>query len=135
HHVLDQVGLLEVVLQLKDGLDSSLNDVTFSVGELQLLCVARALLRPGHVLVCDEATAYMDAETDRVIHQLLVALPRTVITICHRVQHLLAFDMVLVLEQGMLVEAGAPQELLALYPKGLFASLNAERKKQVDGAL
>ncbi|RHY63454.1 hypothetical protein DYB38_003060 [Aphanomyces astaci] len=120
---LDQVGMLDAVDQLQNGLDTPLTDVAFSGGELQLLCVARALLRPGHVLICDEATAYMDAETDGAIHRLLFALPRTVLTICHRVHHLMEYDVVLVLDKGRLVEAGPPHELLAAYPNGMFASL------------
>ncbi|RHY65609.1 hypothetical protein DYB30_003437 [Aphanomyces astaci] len=120
---LDQVGMLDAVDQLQNGLDTPLTDVAFSGGELQLLCVARALLRPGHVLICDEATAYMDTETDGAIHRLLFALPRTVLTICHRVHHLMEYDVVLVLDKGRLVEAGPPHELLAAYPNGMFASL------------
>ncbi|KAF0689122.1 Aste57867_19394 [Aphanomyces stellatus] len=120
--VLVQVGLpLDHAI-----LHTSLADVTFSGGEMQLLCLARALLRPGRVLVCDEATAFVDAETDETIHRLLFQLPRTVLTICHRVHHLLEYDLVLVLDKGHLVECGAPADLQANYPKGIFASLVAK---------
>ncbi|KAH9067458.1 hypothetical protein Ae201684P_021615 [Aphanomyces euteiches] len=123
--VLAQVGMTDAVLQLRQGVDTPLSEVTFSGGEMQLLCLARALLRPGHVLICDEATAYVDVKTDEAIHRLLVELPRTVITICHRVHHLMEYDLILVLDKGRLVECGSPVELQTQYPRGIFASLIA----------
>jgi ATP-binding cassette subfamily C (CFTR/MRP) protein 1 len=103
-------------------LDTPLRDIVWSAGEAQLLSIARALLRPGHVLLCDEATAHVDSATDSVIHEILMRLPRTVLSICHRLDHLMAYDVVLVLDKGELVQYGPPAAIMA-DSAGLLASL------------
>ena len=89
---------------------------TFSRGEQQLLCLARLLcggLPPECVVSCDECTASLDAACDRAIHDTVLRLPNTVIFICHRLEHLAQFDMVVLLENGRVVEAGPPLALLS----------------------
>jgi len=86
-----------------------------SVGQRQLLCLARAVLRKTRLLVLDEATAAVDLETD----DLLQATIRqqfaecTVITIAHRLNTILDSDRVMVLDKGQIKEMAPPQELLA----------------------
>lgn len=58
----------------------------FSAGERQLLCLARMLMRPAMLYVCDEATACVDKDADVIIHDTLLALPATVLFICHRLE-------------------------------------------------
>lgn len=63
-------------------------------------------------MLCDEVTSAIDLETDATIHEVLLALPGTVLFICHRLHHIRKFDRVVVMEQGRAMEAGAPAALL-----------------------
>jgi ABC-type multidrug transport system fused ATPase/permease subunit len=84
-----------------------------SQGQRQLLCLARALLRSPRILVMDEATASIDYATDAKIQDTLRELKdNTIITIAHRLQTIIDYDKVLVLEQGKVVEFDDPWELI-----------------------
>ncbi|XP_070660846.1 ABC transporter C family member 13 isoform X3 [Malus domestica] len=98
------------------GLDIHLKEsrMSFSVGQRQLLCLARALLRSSKVLCLDECTANVDTQTASILQKTVSSECRgmTVITIAHRISTVLNMDKVLVLDHGMLVEQGNPQALL-----------------------
>jgi ABC-type multidrug transport system fused ATPase/permease subunit len=83
-----------------------------SQGQRQLLCLARALLKKPTVLVMDEATASIDYATDSAIQETIRELTSTIITIAHRLQTIVDYDKVLVLDKGRIVEYGHPWELL-----------------------
>ncbi|KAL8939646.1 MAG: hypothetical protein Q9216_003254 [Gyalolechia sp. 2 TL-2023] len=84
-----------------------------SQGQRQLLCLARALLKAPKVLLMDEATASIDYATDSKIQETLREVKdSTIITIAHRLQTIIDYDKVLVLDKGKLVEYGAPWELI-----------------------
>ena len=85
----------------------------FSLGQRQLLALARALARDRRILLCDEATSSVDAATDaRVQRALATAFKgRTVICIAHRLRTVLGYDRVCVLDQGVIAEIGTPKEL------------------------
>ena len=96
----------------------------FSVGQRQLLCLARALLRPAPVLVIDEASAHLDMESDRVLQAAIrnIMSDRTVLSVAHRLHTVIDFDSIMVVDAGELVEYGSPAELLA-DPDSVFSSL------------
>lgn len=83
-----------------------------SQGQRQLLCLARAMLKEPTVLVMDEATASIDYATDSKIQETIRELTGTVITIAHRLQTIVDYDKVLVLDKGQVVEFAHPWELI-----------------------
>ncbi|KFO86646.1 Multidrug resistance-associated protein 1, partial [Buceros rhinoceros silvestris] len=94
-----------------------------SVGQRQLVCLARALLRKSKILVLDEATAAVDLETDKLIQSTIKSQFEecTVLTIAHRLNTIMDYSRVLVLERGEVVECGSPDDLLQ--EKGIFYSM------------
>jgi ABC-type multidrug transport system fused ATPase/permease subunit len=95
----------------------------FSVGERQLLCLARAIVEEPRVLVLDEATASVDTHTDSFIQQMLRSRFQntTLFTIAHRLHTIMDYDVVIVMDEGECVELDHPARLLE-NPDSLFAS-------------
>lgn len=86
-----------------------------SVGQKQLICLARALLRKTKVLVLDEATAAIDLDTDELIQKTIKSEFEecTVLTIAHRLNTVLDYDRIIVLDNGRLKEFDIPEKLLS----------------------
>ncbi|KAJ2734972.1 hypothetical protein IW152_001954 [Coemansia sp. BCRC 34962] len=114
--ILGQVCLREMVALQLEKLDMPVSEggENFSVGQRQLVCLARVLLRQPKILVLDEATANVDHETDNAIQQIVLSSVQkmTVISIAHRLQTVASYDRVFVIDDGQVVESGTPLELL-----------------------
>ncbi|KAJ4463039.1 Multidrug resistance-associated protein [Paratrimastix pyriformis] len=117
---LGQASALGFVDGLPHGLDTLIGPggTSLSGGEVQRLCIARALVAAPDVLVLDEATSNLDAMCEAAIFEHLARLPATVtlIAITHRVASVARFDRVLVLDQGRVADFGPPEELRARCP-------------------
>ena len=119
---LNKVGLWELI-KARGGLDVNIAQAPFSQGQQQLFCLARAMLRKSTVLVLDEATSSVDAQTDERMQKIIREEFRhhTILTVAHRLNTIMDSDQVAVLEQGRLIELGEPKELLE--KGGLFRDL------------
>ncbi|KAI6185629.1 Multidrug resistance-associated protein 1-like isoform X1 [Aphelenchoides besseyi] len=120
---LEKAHLSEFVHSLAEGLDHEIADggSNLSVGQRQLVCLARALLRTTSILVLDEATAAVDLQTDALVQQTIRDhfAHCTVLTIAHRLHTILDYDRVLVMQSGRVSEFDSPTALLA-QPNGVF---------------
>ncbi|XP_005099201.2 multidrug resistance-associated protein 4 [Aplysia californica] len=113
---LDEVKLREQVKELPEGLGAEVSEggINFSVGQRQLICLARAVLRHNKILMIDEATANVDPITDELIQATIRTKFRdcTVLTIAHRLHTIMDSDRVMVLDNGRIVEFEEPYTLL-----------------------
>ncbi|XP_073280878.1 ABC transporter C family member 12-like isoform X1 [Primulina huaijiensis] len=113
---LERAHLKDVVRRSAIGLDAEVLEggENFSVGQRQLLSLARALLRRSRILVLDEATAAVDVRTDALIQKTIREefKSRTMLTIAHRLNTIIDSDQVLVLDSGQVLEHDTPEKLL-----------------------
>jgi len=105
----------------------------FSIGQQQLICLARAMLNPSKLLLLDEATAALDLATDALVQRVLRTefADRTVVTIAHRLDTIIDSDRILVLDAGRVVEFASPHELLN-QPGSIFGELCRQTGAQYD---
>ncbi|XP_058043060.1 ATP-binding cassette sub-family C member 2 isoform X2 [Ahaetulla prasina] len=127
-HALELAHLKSYVQALPEGLSSPVSEggENLSVGQKQLVCLARALLRKSKILILDEATAAVDMETDHLIQETIRSefANCTVITIAHRLHTIMDSHRVMVLQEGKIVEFDSPEELLQ--QQGIFAGMARE---------
>uniref|UniRef100_A0AC11AXC6 ATP binding cassette subfamily C member 5 n=1 Tax=Ovis aries TaxID=9940 RepID=A0AC11AXC6_SHEEP len=130
---LERTHMKECIAQLPLKLESEVmeNGDNFSVGERQLLCIARALLRHCKILILDEATAAMDTETDLLIQETIreAFADCTMLTIAHRLHTVLGSDRIMVLAQGQVVEFDTPSVLLSNDSSRFYAMFAAAENK------
>lgn len=115
----------EVVSLLPSGFDSMVTEggSNFSVGERQLLCLARAILSRNKIIVLDEATANVDRRTDQLILDSLEKSfhDGTVIVVAHRLETIAKSDSVIVMGNGRILEHDSPEALLSDAGSHFFA--------------
>lgn len=125
-NVLNDVNLTEHIKSLPNKLNEMVAEGgdNFSAGQRQLICIARALLRKPKILILDEATASIDAETDNFIQSMIREkfANCTVLTIAHRLHTIIDSTKVLVLDAGHVNEYDAPNVLLS-HEGGTFKAL------------
>jgi len=121
------VGAHDFILGLREGYDTPVEEggTALSVGQRQLISFARALLADPRILILDEATSSVDTQTERVIQNALNRLlqDRTAFVIAHRLSTVINADLILVVQDGKIVERGTHAELLEL--NGIYAELYA----------
>ena len=120
-YLLDEHGKLEG--------DAEIKSSDLSVGEKQLICIARAVLKKSKIIIMDEANASFDYKTDMLIQKSLMESFKgcTLITIAHKIRSIMNHDRIFVLENGEMVVTGKPEELIAK-KKGIFYELYLQSK-------
>lgn len=115
--VLETVQLADLARGLSEGINTRLGEQgnNLSVGQKQLLALARVLIETPQVLILDEATASIDSGTEQAIQQALAKVRQhtTLVVIAHRLSTIVEADTILVLHRGQAVERGTHQQLLA----------------------
>ncbi|KAG0299227.1 hypothetical protein BGZ98_010242 [Dissophora globulifera] len=124
--VLERSDLKQYVTSSEGGLDSQVSEFgeNLSVGQRQLLCLARAMLTHARVIIMDEATASVDVATDVMLQKAIRVdfAQSTVLTIAHRLNTVIDYSRVLVLDHGEIKEFDTPANLLRR-PDSVFASM------------
>ena len=125
-NMLNEVGLDEFFVNKNLDYKIENNGVNISIGEKQLICIARALIKKTKIILMDEATANIDYKTETYLQRSINAGMKdcTVITIAHRIKTIINYDKIVVLNNGEIVEIGSPKKLLD--KKGLFYQLYKE---------
>ncbi len=113
--VCRKIGAEEFILQLPDGYHTSLGQqgISLSGGQGQLIAIARAMVSPARMVLCDEATGSLDTQSEERVEAALKELfvGKTVVISAHRLHTLRLADTVLVLQEGKLVQLGSYEEL------------------------
>ena len=131
---LERARLADLVASLPDGLDTVVGERGYrlSGGERQRLTIARLLLAHPRVVILDEATAHLDSTSEAAVQEALSEAlgGRTAIVIAHRLSTIRAADLILVIEDGRIVEQGPHDQLLAA--GGRYAELYETQFAQIE---
>ncbi len=125
-HILNASNCRQIIERLPDGLDTIISEggSSISSGERQLISIARAFARDSELIILDEATSYIDSETEQKIKEALNVLMqgKTAIIIAHRLSTSKDADNILVLKRGRIIEAGNHTELMD--SRGVYYRMN-----------
>lgn len=123
--ILQEMGVFSMFSRLPDGLDTQIRNIgsNMSQGQLQMICLARALLRNASILILDEATSSLDPDTELMIKQgMETAMQgKTCILIAHRISSVRDADHIAVLSDGVIAEYGTHEDLME--DRGLYYKL------------
>lgn len=134
---IEEVEMKSKIQELPENLDTVIVEggANFSIGQRQLICLARAIINYNQILFLDEATSNVDPQTDSVIQRTIRSkfADCTVLTIAHRLQTVMDSDRIMVIDNGKVVEFDTPGQLLK-DKNGYFYSLvmNTELKDDQD---
>jgi ATP-binding cassette subfamily B protein len=112
----EAAAIHDVIMDFSKGYDTLVGEkgVTLSGGQKQRIAIARTLLKDPKILILDDATSSVDVETEAVIHNALdrLMVGRTTFIIAHRIQSLIQADLILVLDNGKIIQKGSHQDLI-----------------------
>ncbi len=128
----------QMIVNLPDGYDTELggeSGIKLSVGEKQRVAIARAIITNPGILVLDEATSSLDSESEALIQKALATVmeERTSLVIAHRLSTIVEADLIVVMDQGEVIECGSHAELIA--SGGHYASLYEQQRGSVKKVL
>jgi subfamily B ATP-binding cassette protein MsbA len=135
-HAARAANIAHVIEALPRGYDTRIGEhgIKLSGGEKQRIAIARAILSDPRILILDEATSSLDSETESLIQEALdrLLVGRTSFIVAHRLSTIVKADKIVVMEKGVICEAGSHQELLQ--HEGIYAGLyNQQFKVALDG--
>jgi len=128
-NVLEKIEMKKHFELNSKGLDAPCSDSSLSVGQKQLLCLGRAILKNSKVVILDESTSSLDEITAQKINSYDFGSDVTIISIAHRISNFLHFDRVLVLEDGEIIQNDTMQEAVNNKSSVFSEMLEAEFKK------
>lgn len=125
----------EFICQMADGYDTQIGErgALLSGGQRQRIAIARAILKNPQILILDEATSALDTESEKIVQDALdkLLVGRTSFVIAHRLSTIVRADIIIVMEQGLVVERGTHEELLAR--GGIYSKLHQmQQRKQKE---
>ena len=130
-NVMKKIGFYYIIENNPNGLEQKVseNGNNLSIGEKQMICITRAILRKSKIIIMDEATSSIDYQTEETILKAINEFLKdsTIITIAHRIKTIINYDKIIVLDNGSIVEYDTPQNLInnknsefySLYKKSL----------------
>ena len=135
-HAAAAAHFIEFIDRMPQGFDTIIGErgMNLSGGQRQRLAIARAFLCDAPIVLLDEATSSLDTESEELVQEALTRLVngRTVIAVAHRLSTLHAFDRVVVLDRGTVVEDGAPAELLRR--PSVYSQMDQRQRRPPEGS-